>query len=64
MSDTGRDDGKGDVQEPSWLLDWREDAELEGEMNVFEVIGLAFMALGVGMFILIGIVCIFSRFIK
>lgn len=64
MSDTGRNDGKGDVQERSWILDSWEDAELEGEMNVFEVIGIAFMALGVGMFVLIGIVALLSRFIK
>lgn len=64
MSDTGRDDRAGYVEEPSWVLDWRKDAELEGEMNVFEHIGLAFMAVGIALFILIGIVCIFSRFIK
>lgn len=64
MSDTGRNDGKGDVQERSWILDSWEDAELEEEMNVFEVIGIAFMALGVGMFVLIGIVALLSKFIK
>lgn len=64
MPNTRRNDGEGDVEELGWLLDWRKDAELEGEMNVFEVIGIAFMALGVGMFVLIGIVCIFSRLIK
>lgn len=64
MSDTGRDDRAGYVEEPSWVLDWRKDAELEGEMNVFEHIGLAFMAVGIALFLLIGIVCVFSRFIK
>lgn len=64
MPNTRRNDGEGDVEELGWLLDWGQDAELEGEMNVFEVIGIAFMALGIGMFFLIGIVCIFSRLIK
>lgn len=63
MSDTGRDDGERDVQERSWLLDWGKDEELEGEiMNAFEYIGLTLMALGIGMFILAGIVYIIAQY--
>ena len=63
MSDTGRDDGERNVQEPSWLLDWGKDEELEGEiMNAFEYIGLTLMALGIGIFILMGIVYIIAQY--
>jgi hypothetical protein len=63
MSDTGRDDGERDVQERGWLLDWGKDEELEGEiMNAFEYIGLTLMALGIGMFILAGIVYIIAQY--
>ena len=65
MSDTGGDDTKRDVQKWGWLLDWGEDDEVEGEiMNAFEYVGLTLMALGIGLFILMGIVYIFSKFIE
>ena len=65
MSDTGGDDTKGDVQKWGWLLDWGEDDEVEGEiMNAFEYVGLTLVALGIGMFILTGIVYIFAKFIE
>lgn len=63
MSDTGRDDGERDVQERGWLLDWRKNEELEGEiMNAFEYIGLTLMALGISLFILMGIVYIIAKY--
>jgi hypothetical protein len=65
MSDTGGDDTKRDVQKWGWLLDWGEDDEVEGEiMNAFEYVGLTLVALGIGLFILMGIVYIFSKFIE
>jgi len=46
-------------------LDWREDDEVEGEiMNAFEYVGLTLMALGIGMFILMGIVYIIAKYIE
>jgi len=65
MSYSGRDDKERDVQERGWFLDWREDDEVEGEiMNAFEYVGLTLMALGIGMFILTGIVYIIAKYIE
>jgi hypothetical protein len=65
MSYSGRDDKERDVQERGWFLDWREDDEVEGEiMNAFEYVGLTLMALGIGMFILMGIVYILAKYIE
>ncbi|NBS69223.1 hypothetical protein EBT31_09975 [bacterium] len=65
MSYSGRDDKERDVQERGWFLDWREDDEVEGEiMNAFEYVGLTLMALGIGMFILMGIVYIIAKYIE
>jgi len=65
MSYSGRDDKERDVQERGWFLDWREDDEVEGEiMNAFEYVGLTLMSLGIGMFILMGIVYIIAKYIE
>ena len=65
MLDPRRDVAERNAKKQGWFLDWGEDEELEGEiMNAFEYVGLTLMALGIGMFILAGIVYLLAKYVE